>query len=80
MTRVLGFYVGLVLVNLACFLPLYLLNFRESLYGCDLVVEFVARLRPEKRFAVVQDLIVQIEQDIVDARAVLDAYAPPQNR
>ena len=58
----------------------YLLNFDRSLYGCDLVVEFVARLRPEKRFAAVQDLIAQIEQDVVDARAVLDAYAPAPDR
>jgi len=55
----------------------YLLDFSGSLYGCDLVVEFVARLRPEKRFAAVKDLIAQIEQDVINTRVALDAYSPP---
>jgi riboflavin kinase/FMN adenylyltransferase len=53
----------------------YLFGFNGDLYGCDLVVEFVARLRPEKRFADIKDLIAQIDQDVIDAQRVLDASA-----
>ncbi|MBN1936152.1 MAG: bifunctional riboflavin kinase/FAD synthetase [Anaerolineae bacterium] len=49
----------------------YLLDFTDSIYGYDLVLEFVARLRPEQRFANVQDLIARIEQDVVEARRIL---------
>lgn len=49
----------------------HLLDFAGSIYGYDLVLEFVARLRPEQRFANVQDLIARIAQDVVEARRIL---------
>jgi riboflavin kinase/FMN adenylyltransferase len=49
----------------------YLLDYGGDLYGRDLVLEFVARLRPEKRFSDVADLVKQIERDVVEARAIL---------
>jgi riboflavin kinase/FMN adenylyltransferase len=52
----------------------YLFDYDGSLYGCDLVVEFVARLRPEKRFPDVKGLVAQIEQDVVAAREMLDVH------
>jgi riboflavin kinase/FMN adenylyltransferase len=54
----------------------YLLDYDGCLYGCDLLVEFVARLRPEKRFLDVKDLIAQIEQDVVATRDILDGLSP----
>jgi riboflavin kinase/FMN adenylyltransferase len=51
----------------------YLLDFDGDLYGCDLSVAFVARLRPELRFADVQDLIDQIGRDVRKARQILDS-------
>ncbi|MGC9335855.1 MAG: archease, partial [Anaerolineae bacterium] len=45
------------------------------IYGCDLVVEFVARLRSERRFEDIKDLMAQIGKDIEMAREILDA--PP---
>ncbi len=51
----------------------YLLDFQRDIYGCHLVLEFVARLRPERRFSNVQDLIAQIRQDVEQARHTLDA-------
>jgi riboflavin kinase/FMN adenylyltransferase len=55
----------------------YILDFEADIYGCDLVVEFVQRLRPEKRFTDIKDLIAQIERDIVEARRILAAEKLP---
>jgi riboflavin kinase/FMN adenylyltransferase len=54
----------------------YILDFEADIYGCDLVVEFVQRLRSEKRFTDIKDLIAQIERDIVEARGILAAEKP----
>jgi riboflavin kinase/FMN adenylyltransferase len=55
----------------------YILDFEADIYGYDLVVEFVQRLRPEKRFTDIKELIAQIERDIVKARRILAAEKPP---
>ena len=49
----------------------HILDFEEEIYGCDLVVEFVERLRDEHRFANVEALKAQIERDIAQARHIL---------
>ena len=49
----------------------YLLDYDGDLYGRDLLLEFVARLRPEKRFTDVAALVEQIDRDVLQARAVL---------
>ncbi len=49
----------------------HILDFAEAIYGCDLVAEFVERLRDERRFAEVEELKAQIEQDIAQARHIL---------
>jgi riboflavin kinase/FMN adenylyltransferase len=49
----------------------HILDFDEKIYGCDLVVEFVERLRDELRFTDVEELKAQIERDTVQARRVL---------
>jgi riboflavin kinase/FMN adenylyltransferase len=49
----------------------YILDFQGDLYGCDLVVEFVARLRRERRFENVEDLVEQIGKDSEMARSIL---------
>jgi riboflavin kinase/FMN adenylyltransferase len=51
----------------------HLLDFSGDLYGADARVSFVQRLRPEQRFAGVDALRAQIEQDVARARAVLRA-------
>ena len=51
----------------------HVLDFQGDLYGRDLVVEFVARLRPEKRFSEVEALVAQIDRDVVQAREILGA-------
>jgi len=49
----------------------HILDFDQDIYGCDLVVEFVARLRDERRFEQIDDLIAQIERDSEAARRIL---------
>ena len=49
----------------------HILDFEEDIYGCDLVVEFVERLRDELRFTDIEELKAQIERDIAQARHIL---------
>jgi riboflavin kinase / FMN adenylyltransferase len=49
----------------------YIFDFDRDIYGCDLVVEFVARLREERRYEHLDDLIAQIERDSDEARRIL---------
>jgi riboflavin kinase/FMN adenylyltransferase len=49
----------------------HLLGFSGDLYGLDLRMEFVERLRPEKRFADLDDLTGQIRADAERAAALL---------
>jgi riboflavin kinase/FMN adenylyltransferase len=48
----------------------YLLGFDGDLYGACLRVEFLKRLRGERRFASVDALVEQMGRDVEDARAV----------
>ncbi len=56
----------------------HLIDFDRDLYGRDLVIAFVVRLRPELRFPDVQDLIAQVGRDVEQARQILDS-TPSQN-
>ena len=49
----------------------YVLNYREDLYGREIRVEFVQKLRDEKRFASAEELRRQIERDVRAAEAIL---------
>jgi riboflavin kinase/FMN adenylyltransferase len=49
----------------------YLLDFDADLYGERLSLDYVARLREQRRYDGVQPLIDQIAKDVEDARAVL---------
>ena len=49
----------------------YLLDFDEDLYGERLALDFVARLREQRRYDGVQPLVEQIAKDVEEARAVL---------
>jgi riboflavin kinase/FMN adenylyltransferase len=51
----------------------FVIDFSGDLYGQFLQVEFLRRLRGEKRFDDVDALIAQMDQDVVDARAVVAA-------
>jgi riboflavin kinase/FMN adenylyltransferase len=48
----------------------YLLDFEGDLYGRVMDVSFVRRIREEKRFSGVQELIEQIARDVEEARRI----------
>lgn len=56
---------------------LHLLGRDCDLYGRELVVQPVCRLRAEQRFASLEDLKAQIARDIAACRAVLVEVTPP---
>jgi riboflavin kinase/FMN adenylyltransferase len=55
----------------------YLIDFDGDLYGRPLRVAFIARLRGEKRFASVEDLIAQMHRDVEEARDLCANFSPP---
>jgi riboflavin kinase/FMN adenylyltransferase len=54
----------------------YLIDREVDLYGSVLRVAFVERLRGEKRFANIEELIVQMRIDVEDAKRVCAAFQP----
>lgn len=51
----------------------HLLNFRGEIYGQDVMLEFVARLRNELKFESVETLLEQIWKDIEDTKRILSS-------
>lgn len=51
----------------------HVFDFNGDLYGKDVRVNFVARIRDEKRFASVDELVRRIKLDILDVKRVLDS-------
>ena len=58
----------------------HLLDFEGDLYGQDIRLHFVQRLRGEKRFASVEELKAQIGRDVDRAMEVLDPWVKANNR
>jgi riboflavin kinase/FMN adenylyltransferase len=52
-------------------LEVHVFEFAGSLYGRELEVEFVAKIRDEEKFASLDDLVKQMHQDAADARRLL---------
>ena len=50
----------------------FIFDFNESIYGEMLSLEFVERLRAEKKFSGVDELVAQIKQDAEQARHLLE--------
>ncbi|HXV05993.1 MAG TPA: riboflavin biosynthesis protein RibF [Solirubrobacterales bacterium] len=55
----------------------YLIDRDEDLYGRTLRVAFVKRLRGERRFAAVEELIAQMRIDVDDAKRVCASFTGP---
>jgi riboflavin kinase/FMN adenylyltransferase len=51
----------------------YILDFDEDIYGEQLKIEFIARLRDELKFDSVETLVKQIWQDVEETRKLLNA-------
>jgi riboflavin kinase/FMN adenylyltransferase len=49
----------------------HLLDFKQDLYGREIALSFVERLRDEQRFSGIPELVKQIQRDIAKARAML---------
>jgi len=54
-------------------LEAHVFDFAGDLYGHEIEVEFVARLRDEERFATLDALSAQMHRDAADARRILNA-------
>jgi riboflavin kinase / FMN adenylyltransferase len=54
----------------------YLIDHEQDLYGTNLRVAFVERLRGEKRFPGIEELITQMKIDVEDAKKVCAAFQP----
>jgi riboflavin kinase / FMN adenylyltransferase len=52
----------------------HLINFDQDLYGRNLRIAFVRRLRGERRFPSSEELIAAMHRDVADAREVLAEY------
>ncbi len=55
----------------------HLIDFEGDLYGRDLRIAFVSRLRGERRFPGVEDLIAQMHRDVEAARELCATFSPP---
>jgi riboflavin kinase/FMN adenylyltransferase len=55
----------------------YLIDFEGDLYGKTLRVAFIARLRGEKRFPSVEELIAAINRDVEQARELTASFRGP---
>jgi riboflavin kinase/FMN adenylyltransferase len=50
----------------------YILDFAQDIYGEPVKLSFVQRIREERKFAQIEDLVTQIDQDVLAARAIFD--------
>ena len=57
-------------------LEAHLFDFNGNLYGLELEVQFVARLREERVFASMAAMVEQMHADAAEARRILDAPGP----
>jgi len=55
----------------------YLIDHEEDLYGKNLRVAFVSRLRGEKRFPGIEELVAQMHRDVEDAKLVCATFQRP---
>jgi len=56
----------------------YLIDHEADLYGQPVRLAFIARLRGEKRFPGVDDLVAQMKLDVEAARRLCAAFEPPR--
>ncbi|HYY16027.1 MAG TPA: riboflavin kinase, partial [Gammaproteobacteria bacterium] len=57
-------------------IEIHLFDFAEQLYGETVEVYFLKKIRDERAFASVDDLVKQIRQDVETAHALLAAHRP----
>lgn len=57
-------------------LETFVFDFSGDLYGQEVLVAFYGFIRPEQKFASAAELVVQMDQDSIDARALLERRSP----
>jgi riboflavin kinase / FMN adenylyltransferase len=55
----------------------YLIDFDGDLYGRILRIAFISRLRGERRFPGVEELVAQMHRDVEEARELCASFRPP---
>ena len=55
----------------------HILDFSDQIYGMQIKLQFIARLRQEKKFGSVNELMEQIRKDISDAEEALTNDTTP---
>jgi len=55
----------------------YLIDYDGDLYGRTLRIAFISRLRGERRFSGVEELIAQMHRDVEAARELCASFTPP---
>jgi riboflavin kinase / FMN adenylyltransferase len=55
----------------------YLIDFDGDLYGRTLRIAFISRLRGERRFPGVDELVEQMHRDVEEARELCASFTPP---
>ncbi len=55
----------------------YLIDFDGDLYGRTLRIAFISRLRGERRFPGVEELVAQMHRDVEAARELCASFTPP---
>ena len=56
----------------------YLIDHEEDLYGRQLRIAFIKRLRGERRFSSVDELVAQMKDDVAEAREVCASFRGPE--
>jgi riboflavin kinase / FMN adenylyltransferase len=56
----------------------FLIDFDGDLYGQTLRIAFIARLRGERRFPGVDELVEQMHRDVEEARELCASFTPPR--
>jgi riboflavin kinase / FMN adenylyltransferase len=56
----------------------YLIDWEGDLYGRSLRIAFLERLRGERRFPSIEDLIAQMHRDVAQAREICANFTPPE--
>jgi riboflavin kinase/FMN adenylyltransferase len=54
-------------------IEVHIMNYEGNLYGKELHLSFIERIREEKKFASLEELKTQIQEDINQASAMFDA-------
>ncbi|MCC7250874.1 bifunctional riboflavin kinase/FAD synthetase [Hyphomicrobium sp.] len=61
-------------------LEVFLFDFDEEIYGREIEVSFIDKVRDDRKFASADELVRQMQDDCAKARAILAAAPSPQGR